>query len=263
VKDADCVALLKWALPRLHLRWEGFRRVRGQVCKRIARRMGELGLDDIGEYRRRLEADPLEWRRFDSLCRVTISRFHRDRRVFEPLGELLARRPSAGEGQSLRVWSAGCASGEEPYTVAILFRRRLLPAAPGSRLELVATDIDPHLLERARAGCYAGGSLRELPEEWREDAFERVGDEWCIKGLYREGIEWRCEDIREQMPDGPFAVILCRNLVFTYFDDSLQRRLLEQILSRLEEGGLLILGAHETLPSDRLRRLEPGVPIYG
>ncbi|HCF60654.1 MAG TPA: chemotaxis protein CheR [Myxococcales bacterium] len=263
MNDADCVALLQWALPRLHLRWEGFRRVRGQVCKRIARRMSELGSAEVGEYRQRLELDPQEWRHFDSLCRVTISRFHRDRLVFERLGELLARRMSTGEGKVLRVWSAGCASGEEPYTVAILFRRRLLPVAPGSRLAVVATDVDAQLLERARIGCYARGSLRELPEEWREESFERVDGEWCIKARFREGIEWRCEDLRERMPDGPFAVILCRNLVFTYFDDLLQRRLLGQLLSRLGEGGLLVLGSHETLPGDRLRRLEPGVPIYG
>lgn len=78
MRNAECVALLRWALPRLGLRWPGFRRVRRQVCKRIARRIKELGLADVAAYRERLECAPEEWPEFDSLCRITISRFYRD-----------------------------------------------------------------------------------------------------------------------------------------------------------------------------------------
>jgi chemotaxis protein methyltransferase CheR len=75
------VALLRWALPRLHLRWPGFRRVRRRVCRRIGRRVRELGLAETAPYRARLEADPREWGRLDALCRISISRFFRDRSV--------------------------------------------------------------------------------------------------------------------------------------------------------------------------------------
>ncbi|HSP81167.1 MAG TPA: chemotaxis protein CheR, partial [Myxococcaceae bacterium] len=69
--DAECVELLRWAAPRLGLRWEGFRRVRGQVCKRMARRVKALGLESVAAWRERLEADPAEWAVLDGLCRVT------------------------------------------------------------------------------------------------------------------------------------------------------------------------------------------------
>lgn len=80
--DQDCVQFLKWSLPQLSLRWNGFRKVRNQVCKRIDRRVHELGLDDVSEYRALLERNKAEWGKLDSLCRVSISRFYRDREVF-------------------------------------------------------------------------------------------------------------------------------------------------------------------------------------
>src|SRR5262245_46489236 len=123
MKDADCVALLQWALPRLALRWEGFRNVRGQVCKRIARRTAELGLGPIAASRPYLEAHPEEWSFVEGLCRVTISRFFRDRGVFDRLRlEILPELAVARSEGAVRAWSAGCASGEEPYTLAIVWQ---------------------------------------------------------------------------------------------------------------------------------------------
>ncbi|SRR6267378_2761514 len=85
--NRDCTAFLQWALPQRDLRWPGFRKVRHQVYKRLKRRIRELGLDDLAAYRRRLEADPAEWRAFDECCHITISRFFRDQGVFEVLRE--------------------------------------------------------------------------------------------------------------------------------------------------------------------------------
>src|SRR5688572_21033252 len=121
-----CVPFLQWALPRLGLRWEGFRRVRAQVCKRIAERMRERGLADLVEYRALLEREPAEWTVLDDLCRVTISRFWRDRAVWDALHEsvlpaLVAAVVCRGSS-SLRAWCAGCASGEEPYSLLLLWR---------------------------------------------------------------------------------------------------------------------------------------------
>jgi chemotaxis protein methyltransferase CheR len=247
--DAECVELLQWAAPRLGLRWQGFRRVRGQVCKRIARRMKALGLEGLAAYRARLEVDPAEWAVLDDLCRVTISRFYRDMGVFDALREpllpaLLESARARGE-TVFRVWSAGCASGEEPYTVSVLFRLGLQPRFPDMRLELVATDADAALLERARRGCYRRATLRELPAEWLAQAFTPEGDEVCLRPEYREGLDLRCQDLRREQPEGPFHLLLCRNVAFTYFDAALQREVLERLVERLVPGGLLAVGAHE------------------
>lgn len=266
--DVECVEFLQWALPRLKLRWRGFRTVRRQVCKRIGRRVKELGLQGGAAYRAFLEATPSEWAVLDGLCRVTISRFYRDRAVFDCLRERLlpelARGAAARGEPALRCWSAGCASGEEPYTLAILFRLELRPRFSGLGLEVVATDSDERVLARARRGCYASATLRELPARWVEEAFTREGDESCVRPELREGVTLRCEDIRERMPDGPFHLVLCRNLVFTYFDVALQQRLLRRMVARLAPGGALVIGAHEALPEEAtgLTPAAGHLPIY-
>jgi len=256
MRDAECVDLLQWALPRLGLRWRGFRKVRRQVCKRIGRRMGELGLANAADYRQRLGSDPAEWDVLDGLCRITISAFFRDRAVWERLrteilpgmARLAVRRGDA----ALACWSAGCASGEEAYGIAIVFRLTIAPSFPGLGLFVVATDAEEAVLERARRACFGPGSLRGLPPEWIPRAFESSEGALRLRREFREDVRLRCEDIRRTMPDGPFHVVLCRNLAFTYFDDALQRRVLGRLAARIVPGGVLVVGAHESLPSDEV-----------
>ena len=117
MSNAECTAFLKWALPRLGLQWDGFARVRRQVCKRLGARIAALHLSGIAAYQERLASDAEEWRILDECCRITISRFFRDRPVFEPLRTRVLPAIAARalrEQREARCWSAGCASGEEP-----------------------------------------------------------------------------------------------------------------------------------------------------
>jgi chemotaxis protein methyltransferase CheR len=107
--DTECVQLLQWCLPRLGLQWRGFRRVRRIVRRRIERRLTELDLPDAAAYRRYLESNSEEWRVLDRVCRIPVSRFYRDRAVFEylecvVLPELTASIVAKGETE-LRSWS--------------------------------------------------------------------------------------------------------------------------------------------------------------
>lgn len=268
MKDPDCVAFLQWALPRLRMRWAGFRKVRGQVCKRLSRRIRELDLADAAAYRGYLAEYPEEWTVLDGLCRITISRFYRDRAVFEALRhqcfvDLTRAALDRGAGV-VRCWSAGCASGEEPYSVSLAWAMSAARLPPGVTLAVVATDVDPHLLERARAACYPPGALKEVPPEWTRAAFSDIGRGLCLAEEFRAPVRLVRQDIREAMPDGPFDLVLCRNLVFTYFETRLQVDLLEGILDRMHEGGLLILGGHEALPPGDWPLVQPlpSLPIH-
>jgi chemotaxis protein methyltransferase CheR len=249
--DAECVAFLQWCLPRLGLRWPGFRKVRRTVCKRVARRARSLGLDGLAAYRARLEAEPGEWALLDELCRIPISRFWRDRGVFECLRDevlpALAATADTRPDRILRAWSAGCASGEEPYSLALAWRFGAAARLPRLGFELLATDADPVLLGRAARACYRPGSLRELPAAMRA-AFSPAGPLLCLRPEYAAGIAFARQDLRREMPAGPFDLILCRNLAFTYFDAETQRRVLAGLRARLVPGGALVLGRHERLP---------------
>jgi chemotaxis protein methyltransferase CheR len=214
MNDPELVAFLQWALPRLGLRWQGYRKVRARVRKKLNERLRQLGLPDIAAYRDRLEAHPQE---------------------------------SERGAEAVRCWSAGCASGEEPYTLRILWEREL-PAERGPvPLQIVATDVDEQLLERARQGLYPASSLKELPRELLETAFVREGEQFRLRDELRVGVEFYRQDIREVMPAGPFDLVLCRNLAFIYFEEEGRREVLRGIDERLVAGGYLVLGAHESL----------------
>jgi chemotaxis protein methyltransferase CheR len=260
--DADCVAFLQEALPRLGIRWQGFRKVHGQVCKRLRRRMNELGIEGFAAYRKRLDTHPEEWAVLDGLTHITISRFFRDKSIFEALERHvlpdIAARARSGK-RPARFWSAGCASGEEPYTLKILWDLAVAPAFPGVECSVAATDIDETVLKRARKGCYSGGSLRELPEPLIRQGFEQADSLLCVRRRHREGVSFVLQDLRSEAPEGFFDLILCRNVAFTYFAPPLQVDALDRILGRLVEPGYLVIGAQEKLP----REMSCLIPLPG
>ncbi len=265
MQDTACVDLLRWALPQLGLRWEGFRKVRRQVCRNVTQRITELGLADPDAYRALLERDPAEWRSLEARCGVTITRFWRDRAVWDELErvvlpELCAAAERRG-ARGLAAWSAGCASGEEPYSLLLLWIFALGERL--ARLDILATDADPVLLGRAARACYAEATLREVPAAIREAAFQRSGTErepLCLRPALSTHVQFSMQDIRRQLPEGPFDLILCRNLAFTYFDAANQRRLLARFTDLLRPGGALVIGQHETLPEPALLPwVSPGI----
>lgn len=254
MRDRECVDFLQDCLPGLGLRWAGFRKVRGTVCKRVDRRMRELGIWDLSAYKALIETDPEERARLDGMCRIPISRFYRDRAVYDALARdvlpTLADEARAAGAATVRCWSAGCASGEEPYSLRIGWSMGAQSRQPALSIAITATDADPVMLSRARAGCYAAGSLKELPAEWREAAFEPRGDLFCVRPDYRDGITFALQDIRDEWPSGPFDLILCRNLAFTYFLPNVRAAVFAEIDRRLRPGGYLAIGGHESLPPE-------------
>jgi len=256
MKDIECVDFLQWALPQLHRRWAGFRKVRRTTCKRIERRVETLKLPNVQAYRELLEREPREWSALEALLPITISSFYRDKTVCDFIGDVVLRDLAARAAQrgvaTLRAWSIGCASGEEPYTVMLLWRLRVQPSFAQTSIDLrmLATDVDAAVLERARIGCYAGGTLKQLPPGWRAQAFTQTADRYCLRPEHRAGIDFVRQDVCATLPHETFDLILCRNLVFTYFDEALQVETLKRLLTRLRPGGGFVIGRRETLPSD-------------
>lgn len=253
--DADCVAFLQWALPRLGRRWAGYRKVRRQVCRRARRRAGELGVGSLADYRAYLERHPEEWQELDALTNITISRFYRDRGVFAILQSdvlpALVQRAREAPGGVVRAWSAGCASGEEPYTLAIMWELAIAPNARGTQLQIL--DVEPAMLRRAGEGRYSPAALRELPAPWRDAAFVCDGDELLLLPRFRRHVTVARHDIRTEPPDGPFDLVLCRYLAFTYFDDDGQRKTLRRLARVTRPGAALVIGTHEDLPAGEPR----------
>ena len=253
MNDSSCVNFLLWALPKLRYQWRGFRRVRRQVCRRIQNHIRDLELADFKDYRDYLESHQGEWPIFDSMCYITVSRFFRDRRVFQYLETdilpQLVRSVSIKNQRRIRCWSAGCCSGEEPYSLKILLDNQAFKETEeSSNLEVIATEREDHLIERARRAVYSKGALKDMPENLVETAFVREGRFYRLKERLKTDVVFLKQDIRYEMPTGRYHLIFCRNLVFTYFEESLQVDILNNIVDKLYPGGYLIVGSHEVIP---------------
>jgi chemotaxis protein methyltransferase CheR len=206
----------------------------------------------IAEYRYYLAFHPEEWPRIDELCRISISRFYRDRSVFDCLRDevllALAEAVIARAANVVRRWSAGCASGEEIYAIVLLRREHLQSRFPQVQLRALATDVDDQMLRRARRAEYPVSSLKDAPSDWRESAFTYAGEEYLFRPEYRRQVEFHRQDVRTDTPTERFHLIFCRNFVLTYFAEHLQRQVLGRIVGRIVPGEFLVIGKHETLP---------------
>ena len=182
--------------------------------------MNDLRLADFAGYRARLEAGPAEWAVFDECCHITISRFFRDRGVFEilrrrVLPDIAAR--ARREGRDARIWSAGCASGEEPYTVKILWDLDVASSFPNVSLSIIATEIDKAMLARAQEGCFEATSLHELPAHFVSQAFDQMEPGFASSRPIGKELSFFTRTCGYEMPASVFDLILCRYVAFTYF----------------------------------------------
>lgn len=266
--DHELVDFLQWCLPKIQMRWLGFRKVRHTIRKRLNRRIRELSLVDLNAYREKLSSDPSEWKVLKRMCRITISRFYRDTYVFEKLEKhLLPERVENAIRNSrdkINVLSAGCSSGEEPYSISLIWHFLVGPEFPGIKIEIFSFDIDEIVVSRARKACYSEGALKHLPDILVEKGFRKANDCYCLHRAIKNTVQFKVQDLEIFEPDRMFDIILCRNLAFTYFDASAQNAVLSTLTSALRPGGYLIIGAHESLHAvpHALKQIDKGVPIY-
>ena len=246
-------AFLAEALPPIGLSPSAYRR--RNIKRRIIRRMESAGLHEFRRYLDLMRREPEEIEVLRSILVVTISRFFRNAKAFHFMShEILPRL--AGKSRPV-AWSAGCASGEEPYSIRLAWEEM-----PGEKpgLALLATDIDPVSLERAEAGSYPVGSLRELPAPLREKYFRREGNSYRICEGVRRSVQFRKLDLLRDPPPGRYDMIMCRNAAFTYF--SLEKRVAVagMFAAALQEGGYLVIGRTESLPPETVDLFEPVFP---
>jgi chemotaxis protein methyltransferase CheR len=237
---------LKSTLPHLGLRW---RRFKGKsIRKRIIGRMQQLDLQSWSQYGSHLLENEEERDYLTGLLTVTISRFWRNGQLFEDLEKtwlpkVLERLPA---GEPLQIWSSGCASGEEPYSLLILWQESFVNS--GHNLRLLASDVDERCLQRALRGRYPASSFREMPKQLREKYFTNEGGTFCVDPDFPKRIIWLEHNLISDPPLSGNHLILCRNLAYTYFTDSLQEEITARFHRALLPEGLLVLGRKDHLP---------------
>lgn len=212
--------------------------------------MQELGCATMQKYLERLDTQPEIKKQCRQLLTVSISRFFRDRNLWTILEKQLFPYLLTAKPETIRLWSAGCAGGEEVYSFKIVWNRLQSTHVALPHLEILATDLNPIHFKRARTGVYTRGSLRDVTPEARRQYFERIPGKslFKIKSVLQTGITWQLHDLLTNPPRTAFHIIALRNNLLTYYQDPLQQEAFTKIVHALAQPGFLIVGAHEKPP---------------
>lgn len=244
------------------------------LCGRLFRRLRALEITSLESYYECVSRSEQHEERARMIDAITTNetRFYREPRQFEFLAQRVFPRWQGGAQRGLRprrvrIWSAGCSSGEEPYTVAMLLARTF-PAEEGWDVRLLATDISNRVLERARKGIYPIARAAELPDDLLRSFMlrgmaERQG-EMKVRVEIQQMVDFRRLNLDQEseLLEGPFDAIFCRN-VLIYFDAASKRRVVANLVQHLMADGYLFVGHAENLNSvcSQLRSLEPTIYV--
>jgi len=233
------------------------------VRARLMKRLRALGMKSFNEYIRYIESDRgvQELGLMIDVITTNKTSFFREQEHFSYLGEKILPELKA---RRLRFWSAGCSSGEEPFSLAILLREEV-PDIEFKDVRILGTDISTRMLERARKAIYGEETLQDLPPSILRKYFIRIRKEspriYKVKDNVRAMVRLAWLNLMDSWPmNGPFNVIFCRN-VMIYFDRATQEKLINRFWNLLEPGGYLFVGHSEGLSaiSHRFRYVQPAV----
>jgi chemotaxis protein methyltransferase CheR len=219
------------------------------VRRRIAVRMRARGVHDYAAYARLLDSDAAEYERLLDALTINVTKLFRNPEVFAALAEKVVPELFHLELPVIPIWSAGCSSGEEPYSLAVLFHRHAATngmLAQIDRVDVLGTDIDRNSLARAERGTFAEADFADTPEDLRRRYFDPEPPFAIAEGVRRLVRFARHDLLADPPPMTGVRLLLCRN-VLIYFDRDTQERLFDLFHEALAPGGYLVLGKVETL----------------
>ncbi|MBP0588540.1 PAS domain-containing protein [Paraburkholderia sp. LEh10] len=223
---------------------------RATVLRRIERRMQVNGITDLQGYRDHLHLHPEETQALLQDMLISVTNFFRDKEAFEVLErevlpQLFDRR---GEQDRIRVWSVGCATGEEAYSVAMLLQERSQKSPEGNSFQVFATDIDERAISFARTGLYPDSILADVPAARVRQFFTKDAAHYRVKKELREHMLFAHHNVLSDPPFSRLDLICCRNLLI-YLDREAQIEILKMFHFALRPGGVLFLGSSESADS--------------
>jgi two-component system CheB/CheR fusion protein len=242
----DLEALLDYLKRNRGFDFTGYKRA--SLQRRITKRMEQVQIESYGDYLDYLEVHPEEFEPLFNTVLINVTSFFRDPPTWELLAQKVIPRLATAKGPAtpIRVWSAGSASGEEAYTLAMLFCEVLGPDAFRERVKIYATDVDDDALEIARRASYSARDVEHVPKEMREKYFERNGTDFTVRKDVRRQVIFGRHDLVQDAPISRIDLLVCRNTLM-YFNAEVQAKILARFHFALNPEGVLVLGRAETL----------------
>lgn len=224
------------------------------IKRRLDRRMGILNIVDYVEYAKFLKNEKREFEELFTSLSINVTNFFRDSSVYDVFRTYVVPKLLAGVGAcgKIRVWSAGCASGEEPYSIALMFLQAMKNLGE-PKIEVIANDISNTAVQSAKNGAYPANSVEKLPPETLARYFSRRGDYYEISPEVKNLVSFRASDILSNDAKHLDA-IFCRN-VLIYYEREAQDLILSKFYNSLKDTGFLVLGMDETMLGRRCEKL--------
>ncbi|HZB41176.1 MAG TPA: CheR family methyltransferase [Ilumatobacter sp.] len=219
---------------------------RATLQRRVDKRMQQLDLGSHDEYVDYLQVHPEEFEQLFNTILINVTSFFRDQDAWTALRALVPDIVNRARGRDIRVWSAGCASGQEAYSAVMMFAEQIGLPELDDRLKVYATDIDNEALEQARQATYALREVESLPADYIDKYFDSTPKGHTIKGELRRSVIFGRHDLLQDPPISRIDLLLCRNTLM-YFNTDVQSQLVGRLHYSLADKGLLILGKVESL----------------
>ncbi len=266
-QSSDFVALLEYLRRARGFDFSGYKRT--SLTRRLKVRMNAVGVQSSADYIDYLEVHPEEFSQLFNTILINVTAFFRDEESWEFLAStvipLILERKNGNE--QIRIWSAGCSSGEEAYTIMMIFAEKLGIEAVRDRVKVYATDLDEDALQQARQATYASRAMAGVPDEMVAKYFKPHGSSYVFNGDLRRGVIFGRHDLMNDAPISRCDLLVCRNCLM-YFNAEIQARILSRFNFAINSNGFLMLGKAEMLfthtnlflPVDLQRRIFSKVP---
>lgn len=235
----DMVQFEQWVLKEFNINLSAYKS--NQLHRRINSLMSRVGVRTVDEYIALLKKDPVQRQKFLDFITINVSEFFRNPEIFEELknklkGELLKN------SNSLKIWSAACSIGAEPYSIAMY----LDDLSPNARHKIIATDIDSTILERAKKGEYVASEIKNVKKDYINKYFTVMDDKYSISPKIKNMVTFKKHDLILESYEKDFDLIVCRNVVI-YFNQDVKDVIYKKFSQSLKKGGLLFVGATESI----------------
>ena len=245
--DANFEILLKYLEQSRGFDFSGYKRQ--SLIRRVNVRMQMVAIESYPDYVDYLEVHPEEFTHLFNTILINVTSFFRDYHAWDFLaGEIIPRILAPKKEQPIRIWCAGCASGEEAYTAAIVLAEAQGIESFKKRAKVYATDVDEEALATARQASYTVKDLEPVPENFKEKYFEQVAGRYVFRADLRHSVIFGRNDLLQDAPISRLDLLLCRNTLM-YFNAETQSRILTRFHYALNDGGFLFMGKAEMLPT--------------
>ncbi|EKO1912578.1 protein-glutamate O-methyltransferase CheR [Clostridium botulinum] len=230
----------EWILKDFGINLKAYKQ--NQLQRRILSLMSRVGVNSVEEYINLLKKDKDQRIKFLDFITINVSEFFRNPEIFDELEKKIKVELLNNTSGSLKIWSAACSIGAEPYSLSIIMDE----ISPNKKHKIIATDLDITILQRAKEGIYAQAEIKNVKKERLEKYFTKEGEKYKIKSSIKNVVTFKKHDLILDNYEKDFDLIVCRNVVI-YFNQDIKDNIYKKFSESLKKGGLLFVGATESI----------------